>query len=823
MNFVTFLASVSPTTLNPNQTYASLSTDGNYYRCQFEKMYDNDKVIVRWIDYGNMEIVERSCVKQLQEQFKSPSSFARKMFIPIKFTNENTSILNLDWTTEKKVKILGAYKTHFVCDLLSNGSSLLTSLVDDGNAINLSIQQLEEYVEATEKDQKQVDEAPVHIETEQPLPPEQLERQQTAPQIELQHTLPQADQLQIPPEAFQDQLPPEIFIHPDELTAAVNAIAHLSIERNETPMNTDRELVFVTHVDNPNCFYIQLNSDSDAIEDCQQALQIVAPSLPALVDFRAGQLCIGKYSFDGNWYRARIIDTDGEITSILFIDYGNTDSITDNSLLKTIDSSLTTKEPFAMKCSLPIEPRGRSEWSESACSKLQMLVNDSPMEYELVSKDKHVNYVKLFFVGGRDLVKELIQEEVADPLEIIKSGEKCFVSHINSLEDFFIQVDSDTDALKKIETYLNNDNDSTYLNSAPVGTICSAKFEDGQFYRARILSILSESKGYDVEFLDYGNTFQTMEVRSLSPEITQLPHLRKRCNLKLPDNVQDWSEEAQNEFRAISCEGATEFMVNLIKPGKSACIELYTGDQNMADVLGKLCEKRQETPVVVDEQDDVVSEMQQHSINISDFPSGKQPCVLTHLNSPADFFVQFVSKSEDLNAIQAELANSIEQDDMESKDILIGSIVAALYPEDDYYYRAKVLDKMPHGISVFFIDYGNTCTVTTIRKLSSILSTIVPVAVNCSLARDRLDQFTSSDTDHFMGFMSEVPEPTFQIEAITTTANKSTVTFYRDDKEILDFIREIRAENTVNTENAVATAVLSDIIKEACAADEKHQ
>lgn len=173
-------------------------------------------------------------------------------------------------------------------------------------------------------------------------------------------------------------------------------------------------------------------------------------------------------------------------------------------MLKTItDNSLIAREPFAMACSLPIAPHESGEWTEAACNKLRMLTNDSPMEFEIVSKDKDVNYVKLFFVGGRDLVKEMIQEEMADPLEIIKSGETCFVCHINSLEDFFIQVDSDSDVLAKIEQHLASDNDSMVLTSPSVGTICSALFEDGAYYRARILKILPDSK-YDVEFIDYG-------------------------------------------------------------------------------------------------------------------------------------------------------------------------------------------------------------------------------------------------------------------------------------------------------------------------------
>lgn len=309
-----------------------------------------------------------------------------------------------------------------------------------------------------------------------------------------------------------------------------------------------------------------------------------------------------------------------------------------------------------------------------------------------------------------------------------------------------------------------------------------------------------------------GNTFQTMEVRSLSPEIIQIPHLRKRCYLKMPDNVEIWSEQAEQKFREIAGEGATEFEVRLVKPGKKACVELYLNDQNESVVLGEMCEKKR-MPLITEEDRDSsameVTSPQQHSINVSDFPSGKHVCGLTHANSPDDFYIQFYSKSEDLTAIQSELVNAHEHEALEQADVPIGSIVAALFPIDECFYRAMVLEHTPNGTIVLFIDYGNKCTVTQMRKLSDIISTIVPLAAHCTLANDQLKQFTPSDTAAFMNFMLEEPEPAFQVEAISTVANKTTVKFYRDNMDILDFIQSSGSHT-----DQVATTVLSDIIEQ---------
>lgn len=807
------------------QTYVALSSDSNAYRCKIEQINADNTVIVRWIDYGNTEVIEKSSVKVLLEQPKAPmSAMAQKMFVPIKILAENISLLDLDWSIELKVKILGTHQTNFICDLMSNGNSMFDSLEKEGAATKLNVEQFKELFEITEKEQRSRPvERPAQVETEQPIQKEAEQPVQKDMELTIQvEVIEQVLQIEVeqPTQEVVQQSTSEHHQITEE-TISVNESIEVPVQSTSTQRNTsspivERELVFISHVDHPNRFYIQLNSDTDSLDAFQQTLQIVAPQLPSLNSFRTGELCIGKYSVDDQWYRAKIIDSDGEITSIQFIDYGNTDSITDNSLLKSItDDVLIAREPFAMACSLPIAPHGSSEWQEAACNKLRMLSNDSPMEFELVSKDKDINYVKLFFVGGRDLVKEMIQEEVADPLEIIKLGEKCFVSHINSLSDFFIQVDSDTEVLRKIEQHLASDINSVILDEPIIGTICSALFEDGEYYRARILNILPGPK-YNVEFLDYGNTFQTMELRSLSPEIIQLPHLRKRCSLKLPDNAECWSDEAEQKFREISGDGATEFNVHLIKPGRKACVELYLNDQNISIELGELCEKKRMPLITEDDHDNVVvTTPQQHSINVSDFPSGKQVCVLTHINSPADFYIQFYSKCESLNAIQMELANANEYETLESADITTGLMIAALFPDDEYYYRAKVLEKTPNGCTVMFIDYGNTCIVKEMRKLSSILSTIVPLAAHCTLANDRLQQFTSTDEKAFINFMLEQPEPTFQVEAISTTATKTTVKFYRDEMDILDYI-----QSGGSNIDPVAKTVLSDIIEQSFVSNE---
>lgn len=798
---------------------------------------------MHYIDYGNSDIVKKSALKELDAKFKDPiCGFVQKVLMPVKF-EDGFSIEHIDWSlyAEPTVRILGTYQTFFVCDFIVDGVSMIETLEKENKAKRIELQQLDELFKDTEISQQ-----PLEPSASQSTAAEEVAKQPDAPQ---EVTTPAAPITETPAEAPAVQ--PEA-VSTSLATLSIDAAADVTTNTNDevstvskvdddatsvttldasaaataaaadasADLPSNKELAFISHVDHPNRFYMQLNSDSNAIDHFQQSLQIVAPQLPALADFRAGQMCIGKYAYDDQWYRAKIIDTDGEITSIQFIDYGNTDSITNNALLKAPDSTLMERKPFAMACSLPIEPRGSvgagSEWAEQACDKLRMLSIEVPLSFELISKYKDVNYVKLYLVGGRDFVKELIQEEVADPLEIVRSGEICFVSHINSLDDFYIQVESDTDVLQKIEEHLEGNVDAAVLKSPPIGTVCSARFEDGRLYRAKIIDVLPDSS-YHVEFVDYGNKFRTTEVRSLIPEIAQLPHLRRRCTLKLPNHIEYWSEEAEKQFQQLASDGATEFLVHLIRPGKKACIELFMKDINVSEQLGGLCIARPAPPVVVDEQETPFNEKTPpHSINVNDFPSGRQFCLIAHANSPADFFVHFQDKMDDLNLIAMELGKADELQVLDNSTVEIGSIVAALYPMDGFYYRAKVVERHENGFNVLFMDYGNICLVEKMLQLPDILKTIVPLATNCSLADERLAQFTDTERNQFMNFMQEDPEPTFQVEAIQTAIPKSIVHLYRDGFEVLDFIRQ-------STSAGASHSILSDIIEEASNASNAHE
>lgn len=167
-----------------------------------------------------------------------------------------------------------------------------------------------------------------------------------------------------------------------------------------------RESAYVTHIVDPNLFYMQLTSDAAGIAKLYESLQKNAPELHELLEFRVGDLCVGKSSKDGRWYRAKILDADDNRVLLQSIDYGHTYSITDYAMLKVPDPELEAHKPYAMVCSLPIELSKNSIWTEKARERLRTAFENPSIYFDVVCEYHGVNYVTVYLEDGRDVTPQ---------------------------------------------------------------------------------------------------------------------------------------------------------------------------------------------------------------------------------------------------------------------------------------------------------------------------------------------------------------------------------------------------------------------------------
>nr|XP_036225781.1 maternal protein tudor isoform X2 [Bactrocera oleae] len=585
--------------------------------------------------------------------------------------------------------------------------------------------QAEKIVKKETKINNNVPEVVKNVEKEKPV-------DVTAPAIMAEtppQTPPQPQETKIEAAATQPALTQTVPVPTPTPPPAVIASEPQSVAESETESIdpcADMEHAILGYCDNPGQFYVHPYDKMDELRQLQEDLQIVASSLPTLMVVANGVHCISYYSVNKQWYRAKIIDA--ELMVLQFIDYGNTDCVSDTTHVREM-SSCNDIEPFCMPCSLPIKPKGTADWVDAA----NAIFSDShgkAVNFEYITRGgKYKRSFINLYIDGVNIVDKLVEDGFAKHLVLVDSGENCYISHVNSITDFYIQYEKDSKALELIEIYLAENEKLKKLEKFEYAKIVAALFPDDEmWYRAKLLKHIP-NRGYEVLFIDYGNTSISPECREISEEIAKLPSLSKKCALHVPEHCVAWSDAAEEKFGEIAAQGETIFTVELCEPASDhALVHLLIDGHNINDDLEPLCEHK---PV-----ENELNMSFSTTIQSSVFESGKvYDAIISHANSPFDFYVQFSKDTIRLEDMTSSL-NALGMDAL--TDAKIGQLCAAVYCEDNALYRARILETIAGSDAkqqyrVIFIDFGNEAITDDIRVLPHDLQALPEFSRHCQL------------------------------------------------------------------------------------------
>ncbi|GAB0088379.1 hypothetical protein DMENIID0001_027840 [Sergentomyia squamirostris] len=573
----------------------------------------------------------------------------------------------------------------------------------------------------------------------------------------------------------------------------------LTVEENS--IEKEGVSAFVTHIDHPTKFYLQDVSIQDDLFKLQDDIQIVGESLPPLSGGKTGSLCLGKYSVDGLWYRARILDTTDDMTALQYIDYGNMDVITDASFLREISDAFADIKPYARLCSLPLIPKGhQDDWSQAAVDIMHKLYQDQKVKYTVISERYNDCYVHLHVEDDVNAEKLLLLKCLADPLSMIEPNSIGFVSHINSLEDFYMQMEKDTDDLEKVCNSLNEitavGEDVTNMEE---GKMYAALFpDDNSWYRAKLIH--STADGLEVIFVDYGNTAITNSIKDLPNKLAELPIMSKKCCLEpSPHDGGKWPENAQKKFVEMAQEGATCFTIVPMAPGETTTVRLFLDGINIIETLQRIKE----------------SQSSSQSMDISEEPQYEEAKgFVCHINSLEDFYLHLNNNQENLDRINDHLGIATFNP-APTRDI--GTICAATFSTDNCVYRAKIeAAEDVNQYRVCFIDYGNTTVTSDIWELSQEIQTIEPLAIRCCLKKNTRGDWADQAVERFRE-IAKCGKTQFRIVFLDKSISPALVQLFLDDQEISledigqDFSEEA-SENDITMESLESRRIVEEIV-----------
>jgi len=363
-------------------------------------------------------------------------------------------------------------------------------------------------------------------------------------------------------------------------------------------------LVYVSHVNDPLDFYVQLGSDEAQLNSISESLNNRTQAKNSCGQlFQAGDLISAVYSEDSLWYRAVVKEkTSDNLISVQYIDYGNTSLISVDQAHR-LPEDLSSIPAISIHCFLGgLKCKKNTDWAEKEVLYFTKRTSEVLLTCVFVEKveDKWEvilsDHQGIITVGLAD--ENLAGRERSCSTEIIDRGEngdmvtvcetlppqaqkeisnvsdcksfiwkfpeagqtiKIYVTVVSGPE-YFWSRSADTEEMNYIEEKIE-EAENLGLNSLndcrsciKSGDICLAKYsQDGKFYRAKVSSIKGDN--VVVRHVDYGSEEAvSMEMVRLIPcDLLKVPNQAFACCLSgFNSSEGSWLSEAKEKFYVMT-------------------------------------------------------------------------------------------------------------------------------------------------------------------------------------------------------------------------------------------------------------------------------
>lgn len=532
--------------------------------------------------------------------------------------------------------------------------------------------------------------------------------------------------------------------------AMSNPIPKPSSSNIELPMGGTTS-VFLSHIESPGNFWVQRSECTEMLDTLSDDLQAYYSQQRSMGMSHAGAFVIARFSEDGMWYRAMVLKEMEDAAIVLFIDYGNTETISKEEL-RQVGSSFGDIDRLAFHCSLAgVKPlRQDHSWSVDAKEILEK-ITENGCQCEVLRKNNDMHIVKLS-VEGKSIAKELVSSAVVADVDAVQSksnqpnfspclslssnqSEMVFVSHIESPHSVWVQLSKNSGQLdslmEKLDSHYSEDG-GIAVSKPVVGQACVAQYSvDNAWYRATLIKI--QSNGYEVQFIDYGNTEVVIPnfVCVAEPRFLDLPPQAIECSLSISGNQQ----HLKDALADLILE--KELMMKVLSITKSqVTVELLEGSQSITDLL-----KQQ-----------VMSGVSGGGL-VTLIPAKKIPmyamvkAFVSVVLTPSKFYIQLAGIDEELDSLMSRITSVYAKGDIPTiTKPTVGMDCVALYQEDQQWYRGNITLVQGAQCNVLFVDYGNEEPVASnfIKELSSQVADVPIMAYECSLNGVDCDCWTES-------------------------------------------------------------------------------
>ena len=282
--------------------------------------------------------------------------------------------------------------------------------------------------------------------------------------------------------------------------------------------------------------------------------------------------------------------------------------------------------------------------------------------------------------------------------------------------------------------------------------LCCAQFtEDNKWYRGKITGA-KRGGLVEVHFVDYGNyeILPLARVKKLQAEFLKLPPQAVKCALAKisPTNKDLLSDGVMSRFEELTLDKELVMMADKFDEvsGTFAVVLLDTTEGKNLDIASDL--QTIMGPSTMWEKVQIMKAQIQ--------PGTTERVFVSSATSPAKFFCQLLKTITYLDELMNEMFEYYEPLSPQQEQLSepsVGEFCAAKFSLDDGWYRAKVLEVKGNSVSVFYIDYGNSETLSSsrLKVLNSKFQNLASQAIECSLSGN----VKGASDDKFVELVSE--------------------------------------------------------------------
>lgn len=505
----------------------------------------------------------------------------------------------------------------------------------------------------------------------------------------------------------------------------------------------DELTVFVTHLQfaGSECFfYAQLGTDADEINQVTEDIETFTTADVSTADLstlNTGDVCIALFNEDGLWYRAKILKRVDNAFHVFFIDYGNIE-IVDAQKIKLGNTKILSVHGLATECKLANAfPSDGKAWSSAEKEQIEEFLYNEEFSGVLVNKikgtvcelqlNKNAKPVEqLLNISNKMAASGAKGASMDSPVSRsqlqslhLKPGTEylCYISHIDSAQKFWIQIqkyeDDLADLMANLAEHFGSLEPKNTL-SLRAGTFCVTKFsEDESFYRAIVTGV--ESSGYSVQFVDYGNSEKKMlaELFPLPDKFCSLPQQAVECSY----DKSNTSSSLTDSLMALTSETVTTSVKS--SSSKIHVVSVKELEKNASVHKPNLPIENPYSPLVLK-----VGNI--YDVGISNF------------ENPGSFSIQIIDNAPVLEKLMMAIDQNFDNLEGFPATISAGEACLARF-SDQVVYRGHILRLKSDNYEVLGIDFGHSELLPSknLKPIPAVYKSLPSQRVHCSLDLQR--------------------------------------------------------------------------------------